>query len=320
MFTITLAIMNAASAVIGVMVDTVGPRVATLFGLVLSCVGFVLMANADSVNFDVFVLSFALIGSGGIGPYFAHFNFSNLFRKYQGIFISVVTGLFNISGLNFYWLFSLAGPLLRSTYGLSSEEVRYYVFIVYAVLAGACMIVVALLYPDRAYHDGDVCVLPVQTAFAKCTGTSTVAAPTATTTATATTTGSHSDGGGVAENLEAGGAREPSKSVMAAAGVSLPSSPAGAAAGSFDDSDIVEGNAPDLHLNTSLKSQDSLDSDCDLIDTPRSMLPDDDDAVFDPRSNEAAAAAGEDKKPTDPKFHALTLIKHSLKRLVHPPE
>jgi len=257
-FTYTYAGLNAASAIIGVMVDSIGPRVAAIFGLIMTMAGFLLLAYSDSETFDYFVIGFCLVGAGGIGPYFAHFNFSNLFRKYQGVYISAVTGLFNLAGLNFYWLFDVAGPGLLKQLNLSPETLRYNIFIIYTAVAGAGIFVALLLYPDKVYHDGDTCVLPVESCLSK---------------------GRRQP---VPEVR-----REASKSVVAAAKVSLPSDP-------ISDPRERSPISPGL---------DSLDDDSDFMESPgfTGRVPDEE---------------GDDGKTSHekPKISSLLLLKQSLKR------
>eukprot|EP00750_Incisomonas_marina_P031618 INCI8254.1.p1 GENE.INCI8254.1~~INCI8254.1.p1 ORF type:complete len:417 (-),score=52.40 INCI8254.1:1882-3132(-) len=271
MYTYTYAVMNAASAVIGIMVDSFGPRAAAVFGLVLSCTGFVLLGLSDSVTFDYFIVGFCLIGAGGIGPYFAHFNFSNLFRKYQGVYVSAITGLFNLAGLNFYWLFNVAGGALRDHFSLTSRELRQQIFIMYAIVAGAAVFLVLLLYPDRVYHDGDTCVLPVQGMLKKCDGQR-----------------SH-------EIQSSGGNRDTSKSVLAAAKVSLPSA--------ADSTDPENADSEGEHNANTTTSLDASDDGSDLVDSPR---PQSTNGKF--PENATFDANGKHQ------FSSMALIKHSLKR------
>ncbi len=54
--------------------------------------------------------------------------------RYQGVYVSSVTALFNMAGLNFYWLFSVAGTALRNQLNLTPQQLRRDIFFVCVVV------------------------------------------------------------------------------------------------------------------------------------------------------------------------------------------
>lgn len=201
--------------------------------------------------------------------------------RYQGVYVSAITGLFNLAGLNFYWLFNVAGGALRDHFSLTSRELRQQIFIMYAIVAGAAVVLVLLLYPDRVYHDGDTCVLPVQGMLKKCDGKQRCSHDTT--------------------QSSSGGNRDTSKSVLAAAKVLLPSS----VAGESTDPENAASSEGEEHGNAHTAGVlDASDDGSDLVESPRS--PSTTNGKF--PDNPTFDAEGKHQ------FSSMALIKHSLKR------
>lgn len=147
MFQTSFNMLSIMSFVFGGLADRIGPRLTTSIGISAIIAGTVIMALASVERFYLFIIAYSLVGGGGIAPFLCHFNFANLFTR-KILFISVVNGLFNVSGFN-YLLF----PILSLS--------RKSFFFGYASIALVCLLLVLATYPNRAYSPGDTCTLPV---------------------------------------------------------------------------------------------------------------------------------------------------------------
>lgn len=150
-FTTAFIFLSVATMVYGVTLDSFGPRFTTLAGIFLFFIGNIMMALSDYKKLNMFIPAFSLIGAGGIAPFLCHFNFANVFEnagKSKALYISIINGIFNVSGFNY---------LLIPALNLSRKEF----FLIYACIAVLAFIACALTYPDKILLPGDKITLPI---------------------------------------------------------------------------------------------------------------------------------------------------------------
>ena len=144
--------LMASRIVFGVVLDVLGPRVASVSGISSVALGAILFAYANDESFDVFLVAFALMGFGGTGVHVSSFQLANLFPSKKRTVGASFSGTFSLSGLIF-----LAFRLMYS-YGASREQL----FCGYAVLCCGLAGAMLLYQPMRSYKLGDRLVLPAR--------------------------------------------------------------------------------------------------------------------------------------------------------------
>merc|ERR1719325_345614 len=93
--------LSIATAVVATLLDVYGPRILAACGCIVSGIGYALLAITAPGDASVAVhLGVALMIFGGFGPYLGAFNVGNLFLAPEKP-ITVITGLFVFSGLNY---------------------------------------------------------------------------------------------------------------------------------------------------------------------------------------------------------------------------
>lgn len=117
MFAAASVAANIGSLPIGMFLDYCGPKVAVAIGAVVEIAGLVLMALADSREFDVFVPAYVLLAFGGCITMMCSFPASFLVIKHQTAMLAAISCLFDGSSVVFLALFSI-----RSNFGIERRE------------------------------------------------------------------------------------------------------------------------------------------------------------------------------------------------------
>ena len=81
LYTIGSSALFASFILHGIILDRIGPKVASCIGLTCISLGFYILSFSDSDGFDGYPEAFALIGAGGPGVHLSLFHLSNLFRE-----------------------------------------------------------------------------------------------------------------------------------------------------------------------------------------------------------------------------------------------
>jgi hypothetical protein len=145
-------IMTWFSCIAGVMCDRYGARYTAMLGMLMAAAGHLLLfygfGSADT-SVIVFTIGYGLIGGGGNMMYIPAFQFAGLFKA-QGLPCSIISGLFNLSGMVF---------LLLNSSAISLQGL----FLTYVYLSIAIFFFVAVFFPDVPYasltepDDEDTC-------------------------------------------------------------------------------------------------------------------------------------------------------------------
>lgn len=90
---------SLATAIIGPLVDTFGPRAASVGGTALAALGYLALAYSKANEASALCyIGLALVVFGGIGPYLGSFCVGALFKTPE-VPISIITGIFSLGGL-----------------------------------------------------------------------------------------------------------------------------------------------------------------------------------------------------------------------------
>lgn len=102
-FTIATTMANAASIVIGFVLDHYGPRFTAICGCLLYTLGSFLF-GISSEKFPLYMLSYSLIGVGGPFVFISSIHLSLAFPLYGGLVMAALTGAFDSSAIlyNFF--------------------------------------------------------------------------------------------------------------------------------------------------------------------------------------------------------------------------
>jgi MFS family permease len=133
-------IMTWFSCVAGVMCDRYGARIPAMLGMLMAAAGhYLLFYGFDSADTSVliFTIGYGLIGAGGNMMYIPAFQFAGLFQA-QGLPCSIISGMFNLSGMVF---------LLFNSPAVSLKDV----FSAYFYFSLVIFVFVAVIFPDVPY-------------------------------------------------------------------------------------------------------------------------------------------------------------------------
>jgi MFS transporter, LAT3 family, solute carrier family 43, member 3 len=137
MFAAASVAANIGALPIGMFLDYCGPKVAITLAALLEISGLVLMALADSQQFDVFVPAYVLLAFGGSVTMMCSFPASFLIMKYQTAILAAISCLFDGSSAVFLVLYSI-----RSNYGVERRDL----FLMLAVGATCVYLVLIALW------------------------------------------------------------------------------------------------------------------------------------------------------------------------------
>jgi hypothetical protein len=101
MFTVAAVGTNVAALPVGAILDHFGPRVCGIMGSMFLAGGASLMAYAQRVPFDGFLLAYLLLALGGPFTYISAFQLSNAFPRHSGLILALLTGAFDASSALF---------------------------------------------------------------------------------------------------------------------------------------------------------------------------------------------------------------------------
>lgn len=96
--------------VLGIVLDTYGPRVCSMLSITLIGLGCFLFSVSDVEKFPLFMPAICLIAFGGPGAQNAIIHLSNLFPAWKATATALITGSFQLSFVVFFifdqlWLF-----------------------------------------------------------------------------------------------------------------------------------------------------------------------------------------------------------------------
>ncbi|KAK2002816.1 major facilitator superfamily transporter [Colletotrichum falcatum] len=144
MFTVAAVGTNIAALPVGALLDHAGPRVCGLVGGFFLAVGSFLMAYANSLPFDGFLIGYLALALGGPFTYISSFQLSNAFPRHSGLILALLTGAFDASSA----LFLVYRLIYQATDGTFGHEKFFKVYLVVPIF-----IVVAqfALMPKQSY-------------------------------------------------------------------------------------------------------------------------------------------------------------------------
>ncbi|GAB9468411.1 hypothetical protein Gpo141_00005727 [Globisporangium polare] len=147
MFAVASVTMNAGALPIGFFLDYAGPKIAVACAAVIEVSGLLLLAFADSQDFDVFLPAYTLLAFGGSMTMMASFPASFLMMQYQTAILAAISCLFDGSSVVFLVLYSIKE---------SFDFTRQQLLIALAVLAGSLYVaLVALWHVNEHALSGD---------------------------------------------------------------------------------------------------------------------------------------------------------------------
>lgn len=97
MFVIALFFNFLGPLLLGIVLDTYGPRVCSIASIVCIAIGCILFATSNIDNNPLFIPAMALIAFGGPGAQNAIIHLSNLFPTWKATATAVITGSFQLS-------------------------------------------------------------------------------------------------------------------------------------------------------------------------------------------------------------------------------
>ncbi|TYZ66953.1 hypothetical protein PybrP1_008793 [[Pythium] brassicae (nom. inval.)] len=134
MFAVASVTMNAGALPIGFFLDRAGPKLAVAAAALVEVCGLLLLAFADSQDFDVFLPAYTLLAFGGSMTMMASFPASFLVMQYQTAILAAISCLFDGSSVVFLVLLSL-----KESFDLSRRQ------LLVALAAGAGALYAALV-------------------------------------------------------------------------------------------------------------------------------------------------------------------------------
>ncbi|KAL2812156.1 major facilitator superfamily domain-containing protein [Aspergillus granulosus] len=118
MFTIAAVATNVSALPVGTVLDTYGPRLCGIIGSGCLFLGALLLALANRLPFDAYVLGYLLLALGGPFIFISSFHLSNTFPTRSGLILSSLTGAFDASSA----LFLIFRVINDKTHGSFSSE------------------------------------------------------------------------------------------------------------------------------------------------------------------------------------------------------
>lgn len=134
MFAVASVTTNAGALPIGFFLDRAGPKLAVAAAALVEVCGLLLLAFADSQDFDVFLPAYTLLAFGGSMTMMASFPASFLVLQYQTAILAAISCLFDGSSVVFLVLLSL-----KDSFDLTRQQ------LLVALAAGASALYAALV-------------------------------------------------------------------------------------------------------------------------------------------------------------------------------
>jgi MFS family permease len=144
MFTVAAVATNVAALPVGAILDHFGPRVCGIIGGLFLAAGALLMAYAQDVPFDGFLLGYVLLALGGPFTFISSFQLSNAFPRKSGLILALLTGAFDSSSA----LFLVYRLLFDATEGSFGHQ-RF--FLAYLIVPAVIIILQLVLMPSKSY-------------------------------------------------------------------------------------------------------------------------------------------------------------------------
>lgn len=99
-----------APLVLGIVLDTFGPRTCSTISIIFILIGSALFSFSDTEHFNLFIPAMCMISFGGPGTQTAIIHLSNLFPQWKATTTAIITGSFQLSFFVFFifdqlWLF-----------------------------------------------------------------------------------------------------------------------------------------------------------------------------------------------------------------------
>ncbi|KAL2841698.1 major facilitator superfamily domain-containing protein [Aspergillus pseudoustus] len=144
MFTIAAVATNVSALPVGTILDTYGPRVCGIIGSGCLFLGALLLALANRLPFDAYVLGYLLLALGGPFIFISSFQLSNTFPTRSGLILSSLTGAFDASSA----LFLIFRIVYDKTHGSFSSQKFFSVYLVIPLLI---LIAQITIMPNTSY-------------------------------------------------------------------------------------------------------------------------------------------------------------------------
>lgn len=101
MFAAAAVATNVFALPVGTILDKYGPRISSIAGSVLLAIGAVLLAFAEQLPFDGYLLGYIFLALGGTFIFLPSFQLSNTFPNHSGFILALLTGAFDSSSAIF---------------------------------------------------------------------------------------------------------------------------------------------------------------------------------------------------------------------------
>jgi MFS family permease len=143
MFTTAVFFNFLGPLILGVILDSFGPRVCSLVSLICVFIGFVLFSFSNLETFPMFIPALCFIAFGGPGAQSSIIHLSNLFPTWKATATACITGSFQLSFIVF-----LVFDLLWLKYGFTYRSL----FLGYSSLCLINILISLFLWPDIPYN------------------------------------------------------------------------------------------------------------------------------------------------------------------------
>lgn len=144
MFTVAAVGTNVAALPIGAVLDNFGPRVCGIIGSICLFAGALVLAYAQDLPFDAFLLGYLLLAMGGPFIFISSFQLSNAFPRHSGLVLALLTGAFDSSSA----VFLLYRVIYNKTNGAFNHR---HFFLVYLAVPVCILILQLVLMPAKSY-------------------------------------------------------------------------------------------------------------------------------------------------------------------------
>lgn len=130
MFTVAAVGTNVAALPVGAVLDHFGPRVCGIIGSICLTVGALILAYAQDLPFDAFLLGYLMLALGGPFIFVSSFQLSNAFPRHSGLVLALLTGAFDSSSA----IFLLYRVIYNSTGGRFGHRPFFLLYLVVPIL------------------------------------------------------------------------------------------------------------------------------------------------------------------------------------------
>ena len=132
---------------LGILLDSYGPRVCSIISAILIAFGFALFALSDTIDFPMFIPAMCLIAFAGPGAQSSVIHVSNLFPSWKATATAIITGSFQLS----FAVFLIFDQLwLYGNWDYQS------LFMSYCLICLINIVLSFFIWPDQPYRIDDV--------------------------------------------------------------------------------------------------------------------------------------------------------------------